>query len=78
MVLNVADLCWATFVFSDLPLLCCVGGAIDPAGAIRDVFVARCRYVAQSAGRISHFSLPITCFTKRISHRYRQLRIKWK
>ncbi|WP_333577596.1 hypothetical protein, partial [Sphingobacterium sp.] len=56
--------------------LCYVGGAVDPAGAIQHVFVTRSRYLAQSGGRISHSSPPITCFTKRISHRYRQLRGK--
>ncbi|VXC77659.1 conserved hypothetical protein [Sphingobacterium multivorum] len=64
-------LCSGMFAFSDLPLLCCVGGAVDPAGAFQHVFVARCRYLAKSGGRISHPSLPITCFTKRMSHRYR-------
>ncbi|MGJ1224779.1 hypothetical protein ACR78H_04565 [Sphingobacterium siyangense] len=76
IVLNYVVLCWATFAFSNLPLLCCVGGAVDPAGAFQHVFVARCRYLAQSGRWISHPSLPITCFTKRISHRYRQLGAK--
>ncbi len=76
MILNYAVLCFATFAFSDLPFLCCVGGAVDPAGAVRDVFVARCRYLSPFRTRISHPSLPITCFTKIISHRYRQLRAK--
>ncbi|MDQ1152765.1 hypothetical protein QE382_004749 [Sphingobacterium zeae] len=56
IVLNYAVFCSATFAFSDLPLLCCGGGAVNPAGAFQDVFVARCRYLSHFGCRISLFS----------------------
>ncbi|WET71580.1 hypothetical protein [Sphingobacterium sp.] len=76
IVLNYAVLCSVMFAFSDLPFLCCVGGAVDPAGAIRDVSLPDPAICPHSGGRISHPGPPITCFTKRISHRYRQLGTK--